>query len=208
MALLEQTQAFVAVATPGQHGRVQRTGTSAASPDSTCTSPNNAIECDTTNNGLGRPGGSPDGDHLRRADRPDRGSSPADHFRGRGARPALSTARSSCAPTISLSPASSARPASKEDRKWHALPSPGQPLARDGSLNLTAGVTPDATNGNIVAGPVGPFHLSILVLQRGRVEHLHVRPRHRLRGCCRPAGRMPRVRWTSTSRSRRRAWVT
>jgi len=36
-------------------------------------------------------------------------------------------------------------------------------LVRDGSLNLTAGVTPDATNGNIVPGPVGPFNLSILV---------------------------------------------
>jgi hypothetical protein len=49
-------------------------------------------------------------------------------------------------------------------------------LARDGSLNLTAGVTPDATNGNIVPGPVGPFHLSILVLNSDSSNHsLYVR---------------------------------
>lgn len=44
-------------------------------------------------------------------------------------------------------------------------------LSRDGGTNLTAGATPDATNGNIVAGPVGAFHLSILVLNADSSDH-------------------------------------
>jgi hypothetical protein len=49
-------------------------------------------------------------------------------------------------------------------------------LGRDAGVNLTAGVTPDATNGNIVPGPVGPFHLTILVLNADSSNHsLYVR---------------------------------
>jgi hypothetical protein len=49
-------------------------------------------------------------------------------------------------------------------------------LGRDGSLNLGNGATPDAVNGNIVAGPNGPFHLSILVFNQDSSNHsLYVR---------------------------------
>jgi len=44
-------------------------------------------------------------------------------------------------------------------------------LSRNAGANLTAGSTPDATNGNIVAGPVGPFHLGILVLNADSSNH-------------------------------------
>jgi hypothetical protein len=49
-------------------------------------------------------------------------------------------------------------------------------LGRDAGVNLGAGVTPDATNGNIVPGPVGPYHLAILVLNADSSNHsLYVR---------------------------------
>lgn len=44
-------------------------------------------------------------------------------------------------------------------------------LSRNAGSSLGAGVTPDATNGNIVAGPVGPFHLGILVLNADSANH-------------------------------------
>ena len=44
-------------------------------------------------------------------------------------------------------------------------------LTRDGGVSLGNGATPDATNGNIVAGPVGPFRLSILVLNADSSNH-------------------------------------
>lgn len=44
-------------------------------------------------------------------------------------------------------------------------------LSLNAGANLTVGATPDATNGNIVAGPVGPFHLGILVLNADSANH-------------------------------------
>lgn len=44
-------------------------------------------------------------------------------------------------------------------------------LGRDTGSSLGSGVTPDATNGNIVAGPVGAFHLGILVLNGDSANH-------------------------------------
>jgi len=44
-------------------------------------------------------------------------------------------------------------------------------LSRNAGSSLGAGATPDATNGNIVAGPVGPFHLGILVLNADSSNH-------------------------------------
>lgn len=46
-----------------------------------------------------------------------------------------------------------------------------QATTRNTGYNLGAGVTPDATNGNIVAGPVGPFNLSILVYNADSANH-------------------------------------
>jgi hypothetical protein len=49
-------------------------------------------------------------------------------------------------------------------------------LGRDAGVNLTAGVTPDATNGNIIPGPVGGYHLSILVYNADSSNHsLYIR---------------------------------
>lgn len=44
-------------------------------------------------------------------------------------------------------------------------------LTRNAGSSLGTGATPDATNGNIVAGPVGPFHLGILVLNADSANH-------------------------------------
>lgn len=44
-------------------------------------------------------------------------------------------------------------------------------LSRNAGASLGAGVTPDAANGNIVAGPVGPFRLGILVLNADSSNH-------------------------------------
>jgi hypothetical protein len=44
-------------------------------------------------------------------------------------------------------------------------------LSRDAGTSLGNGATPDATNGNIIAGPVGPFRLSILVLNADSSNH-------------------------------------
>jgi len=44
-------------------------------------------------------------------------------------------------------------------------------LTRDAGTILGSGATPDATNGNIVAGPVGPFRLTILVLNADSSNH-------------------------------------
>jgi hypothetical protein len=46
-----------------------------------------------------------------------------------------------------------------------------QLTTRDTGVNLGAGVTPDATNGNIVAGPIGAWHLTILVLNADSSNH-------------------------------------
>jgi hypothetical protein len=48
-------------------------------------------------------------------------------------------------------------------------------LSRDAGSSLTAGATPDATNGNIVVSP-GPFKLGILVLNADSANHnLYIR---------------------------------
>lgn len=44
-------------------------------------------------------------------------------------------------------------------------------LTRDGGGSLGSGVTPDATNGNIVAGPIGAWHLTILVYNADSSNH-------------------------------------
>lgn len=44
-------------------------------------------------------------------------------------------------------------------------------LGRDGGSGIGNGATPDAVNGNIVAGPVGAFHLGILVLNADSSNH-------------------------------------
>lgn len=44
-------------------------------------------------------------------------------------------------------------------------------LARNAGSSLTAGATPDAVNGNIVAGPVGAFKLGILILNADSANH-------------------------------------
>jgi len=46
-----------------------------------------------------------------------------------------------------------------------------QLTTRDTGANLGAGVTPDATNGNIVPGPIGAWHLAILVLNADSSNH-------------------------------------
>jgi hypothetical protein len=42
---------------------------------------------------------------------------------------------------------------------------------RDTGYAIGAGVTPDATNGNIVAGPIGAWHLGILVYNADSSNH-------------------------------------
>jgi len=44
-------------------------------------------------------------------------------------------------------------------------------LTRNTGTSLGSGATPDATNGNIVAGPVGAFHLGILILNADSSNH-------------------------------------
>lgn len=44
-------------------------------------------------------------------------------------------------------------------------------IGRDAGVSLGSGATPDAANGNIVAGPVGPWHLAILVLNADSANH-------------------------------------
>lgn len=44
-------------------------------------------------------------------------------------------------------------------------------LTRNAGSSLGSGATPDATNGNIVNGPVGAFHLGILVLNADSSNH-------------------------------------
>lgn len=44
-------------------------------------------------------------------------------------------------------------------------------LVRNAGTSLGSGATPDAVNGNIVAGPVGPWHLGILVLNADSSNH-------------------------------------
>lgn len=44
-------------------------------------------------------------------------------------------------------------------------------LSRDGGSGLGNGATPDATNGNIVAGPVGAFKLGMLILNADSSNH-------------------------------------
>ena len=46
-----------------------------------------------------------------------------------------------------------------------------QASTRDTGYSLGAGATPDATNGNIVAGPIGAWHLTILVYNADSSNH-------------------------------------
>jgi hypothetical protein len=48
---------------------------------------------------------------------------------------------------------------------------PVQLTTRDTGGSLGNGATPDATNGNIVAGPIGAWHLTILVLNADSSNH-------------------------------------
>ena len=60
---------------------------------------------------------------------------------------------------------------------------PVQLTTRDTGGNLGVGATPDATNGNIVAGPIGAWHLAILVLNADSRNHSLHHPGVRLCGC-------------------------
>jgi hypothetical protein len=46
-----------------------------------------------------------------------------------------------------------------------------QASTRDTGYSLGSGATPDATNGNIVAGPIGAWHLTILVYNADSSNH-------------------------------------
>lgn len=51
-----------------------------------------------------------------------------------------------------------------------------QATSRDTAYAVGAGVTPDATNGNIITGPIGPFHLGLMIHNGDSSAHtLYVR---------------------------------